>query len=65
MDTTDSTLTQEKRPISILLDSYERQRLERFAQQWGLPLAGAVRRLIRETEINLKAEEVTEETAAA
>lgn len=58
MNDTNPVSTQEKRPIPILLDSYERERLERFAKAWGLPLAGAVRRLIRETEIEVKTEEI-------
>ena len=59
MDDIKQTSSPEKKPIPVLLDPYERERLEKLASHWGLPLAGAVRRLIRETEIDLK------ETAAA
>jgi hypothetical protein len=61
MRDSDSISTPEKRPIPVLLDSYERERLEKLAAQWGVSLAGAVRRLIRETEIEIK----PEQTAAA
>ena len=36
--------------VQISLSDYERKRLERLASNWGVSLAGAVRRLIREAE---------------
>lgn len=43
--------TKENR-LLIRLDREERQRLEEIAARWGVPLAGAVRRLIREESRN-------------
>jgi hypothetical protein len=37
--------------MQILLSGYERKRLEKVANEWGLTLAGAIRRLIREAEV--------------
>lgn len=34
--------------LLVRLDSEERHSLEEIAMHWGMPLAGAVRRLIRE-----------------
>jgi hypothetical protein len=38
-----------KSRLLVLLDAQERAMLERLAAQWGVSLAGAVRRLIRES----------------
>lgn len=40
-----------RQPIPIRLDEGERTRLGRIASYWGTSLAGAIRRLIRETKI--------------
>lgn len=39
-----------REPLLIRLDEEERKRLEVLAKRWGLTLAGAMRRLIREYE---------------
>lgn len=39
-----------KKPLPVLLDDKEREILEALAEEWGLSLAGAIRRLIRESE---------------
>jgi len=39
-----------KKPLQIQLDDIEREKLESLASRWGLSLAGAIRRLIRESE---------------
>ena len=36
--------------LLVRLDSEERERLEKIAARWGVPLAGAIRRLIREED---------------
>lgn len=50
----DTDQTSEKKPIPVRLDSYERDRLEKIAAFWGVSLAAAIRRLIRESEIEIK-----------
>lgn len=37
-----------KHRLLVRMDREERERLEELAAHWGVPLAGAIRRLIRE-----------------
>lgn len=39
-----------KKALQIQIDKIEREKLEALASGWGLSLAGAIRRLIREFE---------------
>ncbi|GAA5533963.1 hypothetical protein [Deinococcus aluminii] len=41
----------ERTPLLVRLDERERQKLERIARAWGVPLAVAVRRLILEKRV--------------
>lgn len=40
--------TAKEHRLLVRLDQEERKRLEMIATRWGVPLAGAIRRLIRE-----------------
>ena len=40
-----------RQPIIVRLDNAERAKLEALAAAWGLSLAGAMRRLIREKKV--------------
>ena len=40
-----------KKPILAYLDEFERDRLEKLAEQWGCSLSAAIKRLIREKDV--------------
>lgn len=43
-----------RRPIPVRLDEVERAKLESMAATWGVSLAAAIRRLIREAKVEEK-----------
>lgn len=57
MNDIDSTSTQEKRTVPVLLYDRDLKRLQELAAERGISWAGVIRQLIRETE--------TEQSAAA
>jgi hypothetical protein len=47
----DTRLISKRKPVLVRLDESERQKLEDISSAWGVTLAAAIRRLIREKKV--------------
>lgn len=47
----DIAMKSKRNPLLVRMDDAERAKLTRLAESWGVPLAAAVRRLIREAKV--------------